>query len=87
MKTLFKNCDIVTTTASGFQVIRNGFCGVDGAYICYLGTDKPAEKYNIIKDMTGRVLYPRPDKRPQPCRHDAASRHWQRLAAKGMAVR
>ena len=58
MKTLFKNCDIVTTTASGFQVIRNGFCGVDGAYICYLGTDKPAEKYDIIKDMTGRVLYP-----------------------------
>ena len=58
MKTLFKNCDIVTTTDSGFEVIRNGFCGVDGAYICYLGTDKPAEKYNIIKDMTGRVLYP-----------------------------
>ena len=59
MKTLFKNCDIVTTTDSGFEVIRNGFCGVDGAYIRYLGTDKP----------------------------DAASRYWQRLAAKGMAVR
>lgn len=58
MKTLFKNCDIVTTTDSGFEVIRNGFCGVDGAYICYLGTDMPAEKYDIIKDMTGRVLYP-----------------------------
>ena len=58
MKTLFKNCDIVTTTDSGFEVIRNGFCGVDGAYICYLGTDKPAEKYDIIKDMTGKVLYP-----------------------------
>ena len=83
MKTLLKNCDIVTTTDSGFEVIRNGFCGVDGAYICYLGTDKPAEKYDIIKDMTGRVLYPG----PQPCRHDAASRHWQRPAAKGMAVR
>ena len=38
MKTLFKNCDIVTTTDSGFEVIRNGFCGVDGAYIRYLGT-------------------------------------------------
>ena len=58
MKTLFKNCDIVTTTDSGFEVIRNGFCGVDGAYIRYLGTDMPAEKYDIIKDMTGRVLYP-----------------------------
>ena len=58
MKTLFKNCDIVTTTDSSFEVIRNGFCGVDGSYICYLGTDKPAEKYDIIKDMTGRVLYP-----------------------------
>ena len=58
MKTLFKNCDIVTTTDSGFEVIRNGFCGVDGVYICYLGTDMPAEKYDIIKDMTGRVLYP-----------------------------
>ena len=58
MKTLFKNCDIVTTTDSGFEVIRNGFCGVDGAYICYLGTDMPAEKYDTVKDMTGRVLYP-----------------------------
>ena len=37
MKTLFKNCVIVTATDSGFEVKRNGFSGVDGAYICSHG--------------------------------------------------
>ena len=58
MKTLFKNCDIVASAASGFEVIRNGFCGIDGAYICYLGADMPSERYDVVKDMTGRVLCP-----------------------------
>ena len=39
MKTLFKNCDIVTTTDSGFEVIRNGFCGVDGGDCQFAGFD------------------------------------------------
>ncbi len=58
MKTLFKNCDIVASDDDGFKVIKNGFCGIDGAVISYIGEAAPAEKYDVVKDMSGKVLYP-----------------------------
>lgn len=58
MKTLLKNCDIVASSDTGFNVIKNGFLGIADDRICYLGNAQPIEKYDLIKDMDGKVLFP-----------------------------
>ena len=58
MKTLLKNCDILATTDSGFHVLHSGFCGIEDDKICYLGETEPAGKYDYVKNLTGKVLFP-----------------------------
>ena len=58
MKTLMKNCDIVASDSSGFYVLKNAFCGIEDDKICYLGETQPTEKYDYVKDMGGKVLFP-----------------------------
>ena len=54
MKTLFKNCSILTPAG----VIKNGFLGVDGKLIDYVGREKPKTAYENEKDMSGKLLVP-----------------------------
>ncbi|MBQ7091721.1 MAG: amidohydrolase family protein, partial [Clostridia bacterium] len=58
MKTLMKNCDIVASSPSGFYVLKNAFCGIEDDTICCLGETQPTEKYDYVKDMGGKVLFP-----------------------------
>ena len=58
MKQLFKNCDILATENGAFRVIRNGFLGIDGTSIDYIGETRPEQTYDSEKDMRGKLLAP-----------------------------
>ena len=58
MKLLFKNCGIVATERGEFRVIRDGFLGVDGDRIDYIGAEPPKAAYDREKDMSGKLLAP-----------------------------
>ena len=64
MKTLFKNCIIVARKSctagdgAGYEIIKDGFLGVDGAYIDYVGASAPEAAYDTVKDMGGAILMP-----------------------------
>ncbi|QVK20710.1 amidohydrolase [Mycoplasmatota bacterium] len=56
MKILFKNADILV--GSNFDVLKNGFLGVENDQIIYISGEEPNEKYDIVKDMNNKVLMP-----------------------------
>ena len=58
MKLLFKNCDILATESGDFHWIKNGYLGIDGAFINYIGENKPLAPYDTEKDMGGKLLIP-----------------------------
>lgn len=58
MKQLFKHCDILATENDAFHVIRNGFLGIDGTLIDYIGDTRPETAYDSEKDMRGRLIAP-----------------------------
>lgn len=58
MKRLFVNAGILAWKDDSFHYIENGCLGVDGDTICYIGTARPAEEYDDVRDMTGRLLMP-----------------------------
>ncbi|MBE5808752.1 MAG: amidohydrolase [Clostridiales bacterium] len=58
MTRLFVNADILAWKDDGFITIKNGYLGVDGDTICYVGETAPAEKYDEVRDYSGRVLMP-----------------------------
>ncbi len=58
MKTLLKNCHIVASADNHFSIIKDGCLGIADDRICYLGDTQPQEKYDHIKDMGGKVLFP-----------------------------
>lgn len=58
MKTLFKNCDILIKENGAYKTLKNAFLGVDDAVICYIGNTLPADKYDAIKDFSGKLLLP-----------------------------
>lgn len=58
MKLLLKNCDILASADEGVVVIKNGFLGIDGDTIEYIGAQKPGEHYDTEKDMAGKLLIP-----------------------------
>lgn len=55
MKTLFSDCYVLQ---NGNEVLKNAYLGVDGDKICYIGTQKPAEKYDCVKNMKNKLLIP-----------------------------
>lgn len=55
---LFKNCGILATENDGFYHIRNGFLGVTGDSISYIGETRPADSCAAEKDMAGKLLMP-----------------------------
>ena len=58
MRRLFENCGILAWRDGDFAPIERGFLGVDGDTICYIGAERPAEAYDEVKDMSGRLLIP-----------------------------
>ena len=58
MRTLFTNCAILAWADEGFRVVKNGCLGVDGKLISYIGESLPEEAYDVIRDMSGKLLIP-----------------------------
>ena len=55
---LFKNAGILTTREGNFIYLENGFLGVQGDTIDYIGQDRPEKKYDEEKDCCGMMLLP-----------------------------
>lgn len=58
MKTLLKHADILLCQEGKWGVLPNGFLGIDGDTICYIGAEKPREAYETEKEMGGHLLMP-----------------------------
>ncbi|MBR6351692.1 MAG: amidohydrolase [Firmicutes bacterium] len=64
MRTLLKNCVIVARKSTepgdgaGYDIIKNGFLGIDGKYIDCVSAEKPAQPYDTEKDMDGAIVLP-----------------------------
>ena len=58
MKLLLKNGAILATEHGRFRCIKNGFLGIDGDTIDYIGEKRPETRYGEEKDMSGRLLSP-----------------------------
>ena len=58
MKRLLAHGDILVWENGAFTCLKNGYLGIDGDRIDYLGADKPRAAYDEVKDMTGKLLLP-----------------------------
>ena len=55
---LLKHAHILLLTGGRWQALENGYLGIDGSAIRYIGRQRPAESYDEEKDMTGHLLMP-----------------------------
>ena len=58
MSILFEHADILLTEENGFSEVKNGFLGVEGTKIDYIGHDRPAKAYDEVRDFSGKLLMP-----------------------------
>ena len=58
MKRLLAHGDILAWENDRFVCRKNGYLGIDGDTIEYLGTEPPKGTYDQVKDMTGKLLLP-----------------------------
>ncbi len=58
MKRLLAHADILVWENDAFTCLKNGYLGVDGDRIDYIGTAAPQEAYDEVKDLTGKLLLP-----------------------------
>ena len=58
MKRLLKGADILAWEKEDFVCLKNGYLGIDGDRIDYIGREAPREAYDETKDMTGKLLLP-----------------------------
>ena len=58
MKRLLAHGDILAWENGAFNCIRNGYLGIDGDRIDYIGQEPPTGPYDEVKDMTHRLLLP-----------------------------
>ena len=58
MSILFRNAGILTRENDRLKFIDNGYLGVEGEKIKYVGTSRPDEVYTEEKDMRGKILMP-----------------------------
>lgn len=58
MKRLLAHGDILAWENGAFACIRNGYLGIDGDRIDYVGAEPPKGAYDEVKDMTHRLLLP-----------------------------
>ena len=58
MKLLLKGAGILAWKDDRFNYIPEGFLGIDGDTIDYIGAQQPPEPYDQVKDMRGKLLMP-----------------------------
>ena len=58
MRLLLKNCDILASSDGGFEYIKNGFLGITGDTVDYVGATPPKTPYDSQRDMTGTLVMP-----------------------------
>lgn len=58
MKLLLKNAGILAFKDGRFDPIPEGFLGIDGDTIDYIGANRPQAPYDREKDMRGKLLIP-----------------------------
>ncbi len=58
MRRLFANAGILAWKNDGFSYIENGFLGVNGDTIDYIGIARPEDAYDEERDMSGCLLMP-----------------------------
>ena len=58
MSILFSNAKIMATVDGEFKIIENGYLGVEGDKIDYIGSFRPLKKYDTEKDMYNKLLMP-----------------------------
>ena len=58
MRLLFAHCGVLQSTDAGFSYIPEGYLGVEGDTIDYIGAEKPARAYDETRDMAGMALIP-----------------------------
>ena len=58
MKTLFKNAYVLVREDDGYNVLQGAYLGVKGEYIDYIGFDEPDGDWDVVRDMSGRLLMP-----------------------------
>ena len=58
MKQLFTNADLLLRKNGIYETLRGACLGVEGDKIIYIGRDRPEERYDTVKDMTGKLLMP-----------------------------
>ena len=58
MKRLLKGADVLAWENGGFRCLQNGYLGIDGDRIDYIGTEPPALAYDETRDMTHTLLLP-----------------------------
>lgn len=56
MKTLFRNADIFLFENGIYSVLKGAYLAVDGDRISYIGKIEPDERFDSVKDMTGKLL-------------------------------
>ena len=58
MKTLFRNASVLVREDDGYNVLQGAYLGVKGEYISYIGFDEPKDEYEVVRDMSGKLLMP-----------------------------
>lgn len=58
MKRLLMNCGILETVNNEFHYIENGYVGINGDTIDYIGETKPTNAYDEEKDMSNKLVMP-----------------------------
>ena len=58
MRRLFAHCGILAWKDEAFDYIPDGYLGVDGDTIDYIGAEAPAAAYDETRDYSGRLLMP-----------------------------
>ena len=58
MRRLLKGADILVWENGAFTCLKNGYLGIDGDRIDYVGGEPPREAYDQAKDMTHMLLLP-----------------------------
>ncbi len=58
MKRLLAHRDVLTWENDGFTCLKNGYLGIDGDRIDYVGAEPPRGAYDEEKDMTRKLLLP-----------------------------